>query len=148
MEVEANDPVVILAADDDIQGLSVADFLASQGKQVQVIYRNTDPGFKIEPCTRQAVMQRLANLGVELTGHSWVKKIHDGTVDIYDIFTHNERQITGVGTVVLACGGRENNSLYYNILDRFSEVHLIGDANGVRRINDATRDGAIVGRAL
>jgi len=147
-DVEVGDTVVILAADDDIQSLSVADFLASQGKKVQVVYRSTEPGSKVEPCTRQAVMQRLSNSGVQLTGNTWVKAIRGSTVDACDVFTQEDRQITGVGTVVLACGGREDNALYYEVVGKVGEIHLVGDANGVRRINDATRDGAIVGRSL
>lgn len=43
-----------------------------------------------------------------------------------------ERKIEGVDTVVIACGGRENNALYYALKDRVKEIHLVGDAMGIR----------------
>jgi len=108
----------------------------------------SQPGSKVEPCTRQAVMQRLTNSGVQRTGNTRVRAIRGSIIDACDVFTQEDRQITGVGTVILACGGREDNALYYEVAGKVGEVHLVGDANGVRRINDATREGAIVGRAL
>ncbi|MDP2919114.1 MAG: hypothetical protein Q8O43_02705 [Dehalococcoidia bacterium] len=70
------------------------------------------------------------------------------TVVAYNVFTRAERRIEGVDTVVYAYGGKEENSLYYALKDKVKEVYKIGDANGVRRVHDATREGAVVGRTV
>ena len=50
--------------------------------------------------------------------------------------------------MVLACGGRENNSLYYELRGQVPELYRVGDCNGVRRILDAILEGATLGRQL
>ena len=63
-------------------------------------------------------------------------------------FTGEERRIQGVDSVVISCGGQEGNALYHALKDKVQEIHLAGDANGIRRAHDATREGATVGRLL
>jgi len=147
-EVDVGNNVVIIGGDGDIQSLSTADFLAERGKKVEVLCPDDNCGFKVEPCTKQAIYQRLLRNGVTLTPNTEVKEISGGTVIVYNIFSREERRIEGVDTVVIAYGGREDNALYYALKDRVREIHVVGDANGVRRIHDATMDGTTVGRAL
>jgi len=147
-EVSVGDNVVIIAGDEHIQALSTADFLAEQGKKVEVLSQDYQCGGTLEPCTKQVIYQRLYRKGVVLTANTGVKEISGKTVVAYNVFNQEERRIEGVDTVVIAYGGREDNGLYYALKDRVKEIHKIGDANGVRRIHDATREGAVVGRAL
>jgi hypothetical protein len=56
--------------------------------------------------------------------------------------------LAGVDTVVVACGGKENNALYYALKDQVKELHMVGDVNAVRKVPDATMDGATLGRWL
>ncbi len=147
-EVTVGNNVVIIGGDGDIQSLSTADFLAELGKKVEVLCPDHHCGSKIEPCTKQAIYQRLYQKGVILTPNTEVKEISGDTVIAYNLFTREERRIEGVDTVVIAYGGQEDNALYYVLKERVREIHLVGDANGVRRVHDATRDGTIVARAL
>jgi len=146
--VEVGDNVVIIGEDWDIQSLSTADFLAERGKKVEVLCSDYQCGAKIEPCTKQALHQRLFQEGAVLTTNTAVKEISGSTVTVYNVFNREERKIEGVDTVVVAYGGLEDNALYYALKDRVKEVHVVGDASGVRRIHDATMGGATVGRAL
>lgn len=147
-EVTVGDNVVIIAGDEHMQALSTADFLAEQGKKVEVLSMEYHCGSTLEPCTKQVLYQRLFRKGVVLTPHTGVREISGDTVIAYNIFSSEERRIEGVDTVIIAYGGREDNAMYYALKDRVREVHVIGDANGVRRVHDATREGAVVGRAL
>jgi len=147
-EVAVGDNVVIIGDDDQMPSLSTADFLADRGKKVEVLCWGYYHGSKVEPATREAVYQRLLQKGVTLTPHTIVKEISGSTVVTLDRFTNAERKIGGVGTVVIACGGRENNALYYALKGQVKEVYVIGDANGVRKIHDATLEGATVARAI
>jgi len=147
-EVIVGENVVIIGGDEHIEALSTADFLADLGKKVEVISQEYHCGSTLEPCTKQSIYQRLLSKGVVLTPHSWVKAIEEGMVVAYNIFTREERVITPVDTVVVACGGQEDNALFHALKDKVKEVHLAGDAHGVRRVQDATREGSVVGRLL
>jgi thioredoxin reductase len=147
-EVEVGNNVVIVGDDDHIQSLSAADFLAEQGKKVEVLCWGYYHGPKVEPATRQAIYQRLLQKGVVLTPNTSVKAISGNTMVTMNVFTNQERRIEGVDTVVIACGGKENNALYYALKDKVKELYVVGDANGIRKIHDATMDGATVGRVL
>jgi len=142
------DRVVILALDNDIQSLSCADFLAERGTQVEVLGRSYDFGSKLDSATKHAIHRRLYQHGITLTPNTDVKEIRGRTVVAFNVFTEQERRIDNVDTVVIACGGQEDNVLYGTLKAHVREIHLAGDANGVRRISDAALDGAIVGRAL
>jgi 2,4-dienoyl-CoA reductase-like NADH-dependent reductase (Old Yellow Enzyme family)/thioredoxin reductase len=147
-DVAAGDTIVIIGGDEHIQALSTADFLADLGKRVEVISQEYHCGATLEPCTKQILYQRLFSKGVVLTPHTWVREISRDSVLTYNIFTGEERRISGVDTVVIACGGQEDNALYHALKDRVKEIHLAGDAHGIRRVHDATREGATVGRLL
>jgi len=147
-EAEIGDNVVVIADDDHVQSLSAADFLAERGKKVEVVFWNYYAGSKAEPATRQAIHQRLLRNGVKLTPNTRVREIDGSTVVTVNVFTSEENRIEGVDTVVLGCGGKENNSLYYALKGQVPEIHAVGDANGVRKVHDATMEGATVGRQL
>lgn len=147
-EVEVGDNVVIIGDDEDIQSMSTADFLAERGKKVELLTWGSYCGSKLEPMTLFTIYQRVLSKGVILTPNTRVKEISGTTVLTFNYYTDEERRIEGVDTVVVACGGRENNALYYALKDKVKEIHLVGDAMGIRRIHHATMDGAMVGRAL
>jgi len=147
-EATVGDSILIIAGDEHSEALSTAEFLADLGKKVEVLSREYHCGSTLEPCTKQVLYQRLFGKGVVLTPHTWVKEISGDAVVAYNIFTGEERRITGVDTVVIACGGQEDNALYHALKDRVKEIHLVGDAHGVRRVHDATREGAVAGRLI
>jgi len=146
--VEVGQNVLVLAGEHHIQALSTADFLAELGKKVEVLCEEFYAGSQIpELATKHAIYARLFQKGVTLTPCTWVKRISGKTVVTYNVFAAQERSIE-VDTVVLACGGIENNSLYRALKDQVKELHAAGDCVGVKRFPEAVRDGAIVGRAL
>jgi len=98
--------------------------------------------------TFHTIYQRVLSKGVVLTPHTRVKEISGKTVVTFNYYTDEERIIEDVDTVVIACGGVENNKLYYELKDKVKEIYLVGDALGIRRIHHATTDGATVARAL
>ncbi|MBW2623295.1 MAG: FAD-dependent oxidoreductase [Deltaproteobacteria bacterium] len=147
-EVEVGNNVVVIGDDDLVASLSTADFIAEQGKKVEFLCWGYFAGAKVEPATREAIYQRLLQKGVILSPQTIVNEISDNTVITMDRFTNEERRIEGVDTVVVACGGRENNALYYNLKDQVDEIYVVGDANGIRKVHNATMDGATVGRTV
>lgn len=140
--------VVVIAGDHHNQGLSVADFLTGLGKKVEVLHEEYSAGVNIEIATRHAVHQRLYQQGIKLSPLTAVKEISGNTVVAYNVLTRQERRIEGVDTVVYAFGGEEDGSLYHALKGQVKELYAVGDCAGVKRVADATRDGAILARRL
>jgi len=147
-EVTTGNHIVIIAGEEHTQALTTADFLAEQGKQVEILTPSHFAGVTVEPETKQSVYRRLYQEGVIFTPDTGVKEISGNTVVAYNVFTRAERRIENVDTVVIACWSKEDNALYYALKGKVKEIHKIGDANGVRRVHDATREGAVTGRLL
>ena len=72
--------VLIVDSQRHIQGLSTADFLAIQGKKVELITADPYPGQDVESITRNAIFQRLYSNGVTLTPSTRLKGISGNTV--------------------------------------------------------------------
>jgi len=146
--VEAGQNVVVLDYQQHIQGLSTADFLAQQGKQVEVVTPHPSPGPSVENITGGALMQRLYTAGVRFTPYSRAWEISGKTVRITNTLSDQERVIEDVDTVVLAFGGIENNDLYYALKGKVRELDAVGDCKGVRKILCAVNDGATLVRMI
>jgi mycofactocin system FadH/OYE family oxidoreductase 2 len=140
--------VVVLAGEQHIQALSTADLLATQGKQVEVLCAEFHAGSQIEFGTKAAIYERLYRGGVTLTPCTALKEISGNSVVAVNVLTGQERRIEGVDTVVLACGGREDATLLQSLKGQVKELYAVGDCAGVRRLPDATMDGARVGRRI
>jgi len=146
-KVNVGERVIVLAGNHHMQPLSVADFLASRGKKVEIVTEEYHAGSHVEMITRMAIYARLYQNGVVFTPCNVVRSISGNTVTLANVFSGEERQAEA-DTLVLACGGREDNSLYYQLRGQVPELYRIGDCNGVRRILDAVLEGAVVGRRL
>ncbi len=140
--------VVVVAGDHHNQGLSVADFLAGQGKKVELLHEEYSAGVTIEIATRHAVHQRLYREGIKLSPLTGVKEISGNTVVAYNVLTRQERRIEGVDTVVYAFGSAEDGGMYLSLKGQVKELYAVGDCAGVKRVVDATREGSILARKL
>ena len=146
--VEVGQNVLIADAQHHLQGLITADFLAQQGKKVEVIVPFESPGQTVEQLTRMALLRRLAWGGVKITTQAVLRKISGNTVTVATPLTGEERVIENVDTVILSYGGVENNALYYALKGQVKELYAVGDCQGIRKIIWATNDGATVARKI
>lgn len=147
-QVEVGQNVLVVDYQQHIQGLSTADFLAQQGKRVELITPDVAPGSVVENITRAALFQRLYLAGVTLTPGTRIKEISGNTVTVANIYTDQDRIIEGIDTVVLSYGGVENNDLFYALKGQVKELHAVGDCRAVRKLVWATNDGATTGRMI
>jgi len=147
-KAEVGENVLLVDVQRGIQGLSTADFLAQQGKKVQVITPYARPGETIEELTHMALTRRLAWAGVRIIPETSLKEVSGNTVTVTSTYTTEDRTIEGVDTVILSYGDVENNGLYYALKGQVKELYAVGDCNGVRKILWATNDGATVARAI
>jgi len=147
-KVEVGQNVLIADEQRHIQGLCTADFLAQQGKKVEVITPYPSAGEDMEQLTRMILLPRLVWAGVKITPSSRLKEISGNTVTVVTPLTMEERVIENVDTVILSYGGVENNELYYALKGQVKELYAVGDCKGVRKVVWATNDGATVARMI
>ncbi|MEE8398611.1 MAG: FAD-dependent oxidoreductase [Desulfobacterales bacterium] len=147
-KVEVGDNVLIVDNQWHIEGLTTADFLASQGKKVEVIYPLESAGPLTEAVTRMTLRQRLEQAEVKMSPGTSIRAIFGNSVTVTNPGGEKNREIEGVDTIIFSYGGVEDNDLYYALKDQFSEVYAVGDCGGVRKRRWAVDDGAVIGRQI
>jgi 2,4-dienoyl-CoA reductase-like NADH-dependent reductase (Old Yellow Enzyme family)/thioredoxin reductase len=141
--------VVIVDGEWRMKALSLADHLASQGKQVEVLCEDYYFGALVENSTRKVIIRRLLQAGVTLSPLTRLKKVSGNSVVVENILTEQERTIENVDSVVLAYSGKENTALYVALKGYVKELYAVGECFfGGRRLPDAILAGATVGRQL
>ena len=139
--------LVVGGLDTHLAAPTVAEFLADQGKQVEMISEQFDFARGVEDGTRLPLMQRLMMKGVTVSLLHKLVRLDGNDAFVVQSFVRRERRIGDV-TVVLACGLVANDRLAHELRDRVPAVHVIGDALAPRRIMHATLEGARVAHAI
>ena len=106
------------------------ELLAGQGKRVHIVtpHRNVLAQIAETNATLRFWEQRIAGKDiVRITDHN-VRVIRNGTVALTNsLDTGEERTIEGIDTVVLACGGTPDDTLYQALKDKSKAVKMVGD---------------------
>jgi NADPH-dependent 2,4-dienoyl-CoA reductase/sulfur reductase-like enzyme len=139
--------VVILDDENHVQGLNVAELLASQGKDVELVTREFEVAAHAEPNTRMATLRRVAALGVKVSPTMWAREIQPGSITLAHFYGANE-ETRPVDTVVLACNVSPSCKLGTELKEKHPDVRLIGDCNGPRRLETAIFEGHLAARSL
>lgn len=82
---------------------------------------------------------------VETSTETFIRRIGDQQVTLFDIYTEEERTIEDVEMVVLVTLRKSRKSLAAELSDRHPDVRVLGDANSPGRMAKATRDGFLFG---
>jgi len=146
--VEVGRRVVVVAGEQHIQALSAADFLAENGKTVEVLTEGLYAGARLDPATLMVVLPRLLGKGVRITPSTGVKEIRRSGLVVFNVFTHEERIIEDVDTVVVATEGRSDDRLYRDLEGKVKELHAVGHCVVPRKMITSVLDAAVVGRML
>jgi thioredoxin reductase len=145
--VETGNRILVFETTGMQEGPTTADFLAEQGKSVELItqfpaicahwgLKSLGNGTHIP-----VVWERLKRNGVVVTPLTEIKEISGKTVTVIDAITGEERIIDSIDTVVMATGYRSDNRLYKALKDKLAEVYEIGDCKLPRRSLDAIHEG-------
>jgi hypothetical protein len=130
------------------KGVSIAELLLDQGKQVEMISPWDHLAYDITAERRLPLLKRILKKGLVFTPYTMIKEIEGKQVSVYNIYSRQERIIDGVDTVVLAYYHKANDALYFALKGKVKELHRIGDCVAPRMIGDAIRDGENVARLL
>lgn len=146
--VQPGKRVLVVAMDDGMPPMALADFLATRGHEVTLVYGTAAPGQNVGRYIIGAILARLDAQGVTIQTMQQVMRIAAGAVTVRHAYSLVERTITGMDSVVLSCGGVSNSDLFEQIRERHPQVHLLGDAYAPRKLAFATRQAYSLARIL
>lgn len=134
----------------DHVGMMTADFLVESGRRVHFVTTCRVPGPSIDAMTGRLLYQRLIDKGVEFHVETEVFGFTDDGVEIRSQISGVRKTLLDVVTVVAACGGRSNDSLYHRLREIRPDltVKLVGDALSPRLIEQAIYEGQMAARAV
>jgi len=136
---QAEGRVLVVAQDDHMPPLAVADYLSERGHEVTVVYATPGPAPLLGRYIAGGILGRLGERDVEFRFMEEVTEIAGGTVAVRNVYSGRPGKLTGFDSVVLACGGVSDSALYEELRGRREEVHVLGDAYAPRRLVFATR---------
>ncbi|HEV8298112.1 MAG TPA: FAD-dependent oxidoreductase [Acidimicrobiales bacterium] len=139
--------VVVGGLDKHLGPPTIAEHLADQGKDVELISEQFDFAQGVEDGTRLPLFQRLRTKHVAVSMLHKLTCVDEHTVVVTDTFTKQDRRIDDA-SVVLACGLVPDDRLARALEGRIPEVHVVGDALAPRRMMHATLEGARAAMAI
>ncbi len=136
---ELGEHVVVIAQDDHLPPLSVADHLAGRGHRVTLVHGTAGPAPLVSRYSLGSILGRLDAGGVVLRGSEQPVLIEAGRVVVRHVYSGELRDLTGVDSVVLACGAVPRTGLADDLRAAGVAADVIGDAYAPRRLVWATR---------
>jgi 2,4-dienoyl-CoA reductase-like NADH-dependent reductase (Old Yellow Enzyme family)/thioredoxin reductase len=140
--------VAIVAQDDHMAPLTLADFLTGRGHEVTLVYPTPGPAQLVGRYIVGGVLGRLAERRVRIRTMEAVTAIAPGTLHVRNVYGGPEFALEGFDSVALACGGVPDADLHLALKGRVPELHVLGDAYAPRRIVFATRQAYALAKAL
>jgi NADPH-dependent 2,4-dienoyl-CoA reductase/sulfur reductase-like enzyme len=132
--------VVVVAQDDHVAPLAVADHRAGLGHDVTIVYATLGPAPLLSRYAIGGFLARLETLGVRIRTSEQVARIDPGEVSTRRVYSQRPGDPIPADTVVLACGGVPQGDLAVRLRGRVPAVHVVGDAFAPRRQIYATRE--------
>ncbi|MBI5968227.1 MAG: FAD-dependent oxidoreductase, partial [Deltaproteobacteria bacterium] len=136
----------IVVAGGGIVGCETALFLAPSNRKVTIVEMLESIALDMEPINRTDLQAKIQKAGIEVLVKKTVKRITDEGLTVSD--DKGQEELIPAERVVLAFGGKPDDSLFRKLAGKIPELHLIGDSGRGRNIFDAAYDGARVGRLI
>ncbi len=140
--------VAVIAQDDHVPPLSVADTLASSGHEVTVFYATAQPAPLLGRYILGGILGRLDERDVSFVFNEEVVAIGEHTLDARNVYSWKSRTHGDFDSFVLACGSVSDATLYDKLAGDLPDVHLLGDAYAPRRLVFATRQAHALAQQL
>lgn len=145
---KVGDKVVIYDDFGSIEAPGLAERLADQGKQVQIITKSLAVGMDLVPIQHLPyVYQRILKKGVKLLASTLVTQIGANNVKACNVYSGETADIDA-DTVVFITAKVQNDALYHTLHGQVKELYRIGDCSTPLNISEAVVDGHRVGRLL
>ena len=147
---ETGDRIVIVDTQGTPPASLVADFLADQGKQVEIVTGLNWVGNGIHAkAVWHHLYGRLLEKGVTMSPMTGVTRIGEDSVEVYHVVNPEiTRTIESVDTVVISAGGQASDGLYQELKGKIEGLHAVGDCAQPRDIEMATYEAHKVAVAI
>jgi len=136
----------IIVGGGGLVGCETALYLASQGNRVTILEMLPDVAREMETLSRKALLRELKENNVRIYTKRRIKRMGNKKVYVENIETEKEEIF--YGKLVVAFGGKPNNSIVSIIEELEIPFEVIGDAKAVRKIADAISEGYRLGKML
>jgi mycofactocin system FadH/OYE family oxidoreductase 2 len=128
---------------------ATVEFLADQGKKVDMITSDLFIGMELAPIgdlylTRQRLLQK----GVTFQTDLIVDEIETDKVKVRDLYINKELVFQGYDTIVLDMGNVVDDHLYKQLKGRVEALYRVGDCVAPRGIDMAIMEGRTTGGAI
>ncbi len=131
------------------QGASTVEFLADQGKEIEMITSDPFIGVELAPIGELNLMrQRLLQKEVVFTQEVEVEEIGPDKVTAREVYSNRSITFEGHDTVVVDAGNVALDSLYHQLKGKIQELYRVGDAVAPRSIEMAILEGRTVGERV
>ena len=136
----------VLVLGGGVAGLTLADFLAEQGKEVAVLNRGDHFAPEISANDRTSLRERLKRPGVKLYKKVVIEEFLPGGLIMRSL--SGRRELDGFTDLVIAEGRRSMRTAADLFKDSSAEVFEIGDAKGPRSLLESQTEADEVGRSV
>jgi 2,4-dienoyl-CoA reductase (NADPH2) len=125
-------------------GCETAEFLAEKGFAVTLIDKLPYQEIALDaiPDHRNPLLARLNSSGVKIHTEQSLKEVKENGIVVET--TRGERKIFEADAVVIAMGTEPLKEIADQMKEKVSEIYVVGDGAGYRRIADAIYGGAII----
>ena len=147
---QTGERVVIVDTQGNQPACLLADYLADQGKRVEIVTGLTSVGSGIYArAVWHHLYGRLVGKGVTMSPMTGVTRIREDSVEVYHVVSPAMTwRIEPVDTVVIAGGGQANDGLYNCLKGKVEGLHAVGDCAQPRDIEMATYQAHKVAMAI
>jgi len=141
--------VLLVDEEGHYRALSAVEFLADQGRKVDVMTGESFVGLDLAPIgDLYVIRQRLLQKGVRFIPDTVVLEIRDTRVIVADKFTERISETGEYDTIVLALGNVSDDRLYRELKGSIPALFKAGDCVAPRRIDSAIMDGYRIAQAI
>ncbi len=149
--VKVGQRVAIISEEDYYETPTIAEYLASKGKDVHVFSKSLHLGYEIARYSVSMVLAHMENVGVKVTPNVILTNIDEKGLDFVSSFGggHTYRE-EGFDSVVLIYGSVPKHEIYDQLKaeGEIKDLYVAGSAWIPRWMAEATRHGAHVGLVI
>jgi dimethylamine/trimethylamine dehydrogenase len=141
--------IVLLDGEGLHASAGIAELLGRKGAEVTYVTAGFSPISPrlIDNFEGRFIIQRMKSAGVRFAPTSWVRRIDDGAIILYDIHTGEERR-ESADAVVLVTGRVPQDTLVRELEGQVAQLFTIGDALAARPLAAATYEGQKFARLI
>jgi NADPH-dependent 2,4-dienoyl-CoA reductase/sulfur reductase-like enzyme len=145
--VEIGERVAVISQEDHFETPNIADFLATNGRDVEIFHKWTGIGNQIDRYSIGPIMGRLAGHGIPIHNGMRLAGVEGSTLAFTSAFTGDPHSVEGFDSVVLIYGSVPDDQLYRELRETLpvERLFLAGSAWVPRLLAEATQHGAQVG---